>query len=128
MDSAPASRQPNALHLAWPAAVCALAGFAMFQLYGNHGRGYINTASLFYWWGYQMNPSGETQHGWLILGLSAWLFWRNLRIAAQEDPQSAIRNPQFDRAAAMALIGGLALHALGFAAQQSRVSIVALLI
>ena len=62
------------------AAVCALIGLAVFQFFGNAARGYIDSASLFYWWGYQWaNPQSESEHGWLILGLSCWLFWRNLR-------------------------------------------------
>ncbi len=64
------------------AAICALAGAWIFHFFGNATRGYIDTASLFHWWGYQwINPQSETEHGWLILGLSAWLLWRNLRTA-----------------------------------------------
>jgi len=76
------SHTPRATEsLGW-ALVCALAGAAVFQFFGNASRGYIDTASLFYWWGFQwVNPTSETQHGWLILALSAWLFWRNLGIA-----------------------------------------------
>ena len=81
MDSAPASRQPRSPAVAWPALACAFAGVAVFQFFGNANRGYIDTASLFYWWGYQwINPGSETEHGWLILGLSAWLFWRNAQV------------------------------------------------
>ena len=117
----------------WPAAVaCALAGGAVFQFFGNATRGYIDTASLFHWWGFQwINPASETEHGWLILAASAWLLWRNLRAGRSllaGDPsshrlQASSYLPPF---AAMAL--GLALHLLGFAAQQARVSIIALLL
>ena len=63
-------------------AVCALAGFAVFQFFGNSARGYIDTRSLFWWWGYQWgNPASEAEHGWLILAVGAWLLWRNLRKA-----------------------------------------------
>ena len=56
-----------------------MAGFVVFQWFGNATRGYIDTTSLFYWWGYQWtNEASESEHGWLILGLSVWLFWRNL--------------------------------------------------
>jgi len=57
-----------------PAAVCALAGFAVFQFWGNATRGYIATRSVFWWWGSQwFNPASETQHGIMILGIAAWL-------------------------------------------------------
>ncbi len=130
MQSAPAKSQPGI----WPVFACALAGAALFQFFGNHTRGYIDTASLFYWWGYQwINPASETQHGFVILALAVWLFWRNLRIADcgssnadLPNPKSKIRNPQWP--AAIALTAGLVLHALGFIAQQSRLSILALLV
>jgi EpsI family protein len=116
------------------AVVMALAGAIVFQYFGNAGRGYIDTASLFYWWGFQwFNPGSETEHGPMILGLSAWLFWRNLRNAdfglrnaEYFNPQSTFRSPQWPAAAAAAL--GLALHALGYAVEQARISIVALLV
>ena len=80
MPSAAASRQPSAGPAVRSGLVVAVAGVALFQFFGNAGRGYIDTASLFHWWGYQWtNPGSETEHGWLVLGLSAWLFWRNLR-------------------------------------------------
>jgi EpsI family protein len=118
--------------MSWAAAsVCAAVGGVVFQFFGNSNHGYIDTASLFYWWGYQwVNPDSETQHGWLILGLSAWLLWRNLRTAdhgspaAEATPGSAIHNLQL---AAAAMMGGLLLHALGFAVQQARISILAFL-
>ena len=72
------------------AGACAAVGILLFQFFGNSGRGYIDTASLFYWWIYQWNdPASETQHGWLILGLSAWLFWRNL-----SKPETGNRKPE----------------------------------
>jgi len=115
------------------ALVCALAGAAVFQFFGNGNRGYIDTSSLFYWWGFQwFNPGSETEHGPLILGLAAWLFWRNLRnadfglrSADWKITPSAIRHPQWPAGAAM--FGGLALHAFGYAVEQARISIVALL-
>jgi EpsI family protein len=124
--------------LGW-ALACALAGAAVFQFCGNASRGYIDTASLFYWWGFQwVNPTSETQHGWLILALSAWLFWRNLqqesgeRKAESGEPEvdrgnrkAKIKNPKL---AACAMLGGLALHLFGYFVQQTRLSIVALLL
>jgi len=104
-----------------PATVCAAAGIILFQFWGNATRGYIATNSLFRWWFYQwVNPESETGHAWLILALSAFLLWISLR------RQGAGRRPDAARAAA-ALVCGLLLHAVGFVAQQPRISIVALL-
>ena len=109
---------------------------ALFQCYGNSAAGYIKSPSLFYWWGFQwVNPASNGEHGWLILGLSAWLFWRNLGRSAVRSPKSELpaNTSDFglrtsDFAAPAAIIGGLALHVVGFAAQQTRVSIVAFLL
>ena len=66
----------------WAAAGGAVAVLVLFQFFGNATHGYIDTSSLFYWWGYQwVNPASEGEHGWLILGLSGWLFWRSLQRA-----------------------------------------------
>ena len=105
----------------------------LFQFYGNSTLGYIKSASLFRWWGGQwLDPRAESEHGWLILGLSAWLWWRNLQPAkgSKAGLESGAPPPADHpgRWALAALLGGLALHAVGFAAQQARVSIVALLI
>ena len=105
----------------------------LFQFYGNSTLGYIKSASLFRWWGGQwLDPRAESEHGWLILGLSAWLWWRNLQPA--KGPKAGVESggpasvDHLWRWALASLLGGLALHAVGFAAQQARVSIVALLI
>jgi EpsI family protein len=124
------------LELGGAALLLSMAGVALFQLFGNANRGYIDTASLFYWWGFQWsNPGSDTEHGWLILGISGWLFWRNLKRASVEPTstgESGVENRTIAgfefRPAAAALVGGLVLHALGFAAQQARVSILALLL
>lgn len=106
-----------------PALACALAGFVLGQFFGNATRGYIPTDSLFYWWGFQwVNPASETEHGWLILGLSLWLFWRNAR------SESAAPNPADTGRALAAMTAGLALHVLGYAVQQTRISILAALV
>ena len=132
----------------WPALACTLAGFAVFQFFGNASFGYIKSASLFWWWGYQwVNPDSETEHGLMILALSAWLLWRNLRQTEIGDRRSQIENqsagmegfsdlrtPNSElRAlrvwpALVAMTAGLALHLVGFAAQQARLSVVALLL
>ncbi|HMD61913.1 MAG TPA: exosortase/archaeosortase family protein [Opitutaceae bacterium] len=107
---------------AWPAILCAAAGIIVFQMWGNATRGYIATDSLFHWWFYQwVNPESETGHAWIVLALSTFLLWRNLR------RQDALRRPEAAKAAA-ALIGGLLVHAVGFIAQQPRISIAALLL
>ena len=124
-----------------PAAACALAGFVIFQFFGNATRGYIATRSAFWWWGYQwFDPGAESQHGLLVLGLSLWLFWRNLGESAKcqgpSDKKPAPIAGGADRRstdgivtpALAAMLGGLALHWLGYAVQQTRISIVALLL
>jgi exosortase len=108
------------------AAACALAGVGVFQFFGNSTHGYINSSSLFYWLGYQWtDPASESEHGWMILALSVWLLWRNLRGA---DVPSAPDVGRRDACATAALLGGLALHLLGYAVQQARVSVVGLLL
>ena len=108
-----------------PALACALAGAAMFQFFGNATRGYIDTASLFYWWGFQwFNAPSEMEHGPIILVIGAWLLVRNLR--ARSEGRAA--NGESLWPALVAMVAGLALHAVGFAGQQGRISIVALLI
>lgn len=107
------------------AMLCALAGAALFQFFGNSTRGYIDSSSLFYWWGFQwVNPSSEGEHGWLILGVSGWLLWRNLQRRTADGDQ----RPAATGTAALAMLGGLALHLLGYAVQQARLSILGLLL
>jgi exosortase len=139
----------------WPrwlaATVCALAGFTVFQWHGNASHGYVRTDSLFWWWTSQwLDPRAESEHGWLILALSAWLLWRNLRSAEGGTPdaeslkppagpgsqttgeetrnrESRIENRKF-LAPLGAMLGGLAVHLLGYMMQQARLSIVGLLL
>ncbi len=125
MDSVPASRQPAAWRAAGPAFACALVGVVLWQCFGSAARGYVKTASLFWWWASQwFEPGAEAEHGPIIVAVSAWLFWRNLRMAEATSERSAGGNWP----SAIAMFAGLALHAIGFVAQQGRVSIVALLI
>ena len=108
-----------------PALVCALVGVVVFQFFGNASFGYIKSASLFWWWGFQwFNAESESEHGIVIFGLSVWLLWRNLK----RSDESRVTSDETVWPAAVAMGAGLALHALGFAAQQARVSVVALLL
>ncbi|WP_158277459.1 exosortase/archaeosortase family protein [Opitutus sp. ER46] len=140
MTSSPASPVPAAPPTwagsgSWLAAAgCAVGGGMVFLLYGNANHGYIDTASLYWWWAYQwINPRSETQHGWLILALSGWLLWRNLRVGVSPELAPSGAGGRWFAAPALAaplvaMLAGLALHAVGFAAQQARVSILALLL
>ena len=134
--------KPRGRSASWAALVCAVSGAAVFQFFGNGNRGYIDAASMFYWWGFQwFNEGSETEHGPLVLGLSAWLLRRGLRLAdrgsrtvdldkggrKQVAPGESV-NIGTVWPAAFALAGGLALHVLGFVAQQTRISIVGFLV
>ncbi|MEY4200200.1 MAG: hypothetical protein RLZZ265_1940, partial [Verrucomicrobiota bacterium] len=102
-----------------PAVLCAAVFVLLAIFLGSAPQGYIRTASLFEWWFSQLlNPASESEHGWLILGLSAWLLWRNVRAARGDTADGDAVWP-----AVVALAVGLALHALGFVAQQTRISI-----
>ncbi len=161
----PASNQSGIVQNPWAAAsACAFAGFVVFQFWGNAVRGYIDTASVFWWWGWQwFNPGSEAEHGPLLVALAAWLTWRNLRQGGEgkgvrEREQGAgaggdeangrgrpFSGQAVDRGAlengrprpfalegvwpaVVAMVGALGLHALGFVVQQTRVSIVAVLL
>ncbi len=135
------------------AAVCALAGLVLFQFFGNASRGWVDTPSVFWWAVSQwLDPNADSEHGWLILGLSAWLLWRNLRANEPGDEarshihaveprrtrsdakanghsQTEISNLKSEIAApAAAMLVALALHAIGFVAQQARLSLLAVLL
>ncbi len=143
--ASPAASQSGPVLPPWTAAgLCALAGLAVFQFSGNSNQGYIDTHSLFYWWGTQWSdPRSESEHGWLILAISLWLFWRNLRAGRGErragskeqgagsseadNQKSKIENRKVI-APAGAMLGGLAVHLLGYVMQQGRISIIGLLL
>ncbi len=113
--------------------LCGASGFMVFQFFGNSAHGYIGTHSLFYWWGYQWaNPQSESEHGWLILAISAWLFWRNMRAGSGEQGAASQQQPTVTASRELgppgAMLGGLGLHLLGYVMQQGRVSIVGLLL
>ncbi|MDD3179868.1 MAG: exosortase/archaeosortase family protein [Opitutaceae bacterium] len=127
MASPPVAKSGIAPPSAWiAAAVCALVAFPVFQFFGNAARGYIPTRSLFYWWGFQWwNPPSECEHGWLILALAGWLFWRNLQNERRETEGG---RREVGGAALAAMLGGLVVHLLGYAMQQTRISIVGFLL
>ncbi len=106
------------------AGLCLLVcGLIIFNFFGNSARGYIDTTSLFYWWGFQwFNPQSQTEHGPIILALSLWIFFRNLKAPspAQNSPSPWL--------GLFIIIGSLLLHILGYLVQQSRISIVGFLI
>lgn len=102
-----------------------LVGLVVWQFWGNAVRGYIDTRSVFWWWSWQwVNPASETQHGPVILALAGWVFWRNLRkLGAGSGQADCSLAPALG-----AMGGGLAVHLLGYAVQQTRISIVAWLL
>jgi exosortase len=135
------------------ASVCAAAGLALFQFFGNATRGYIDTSSTVWWWIRQwLDPASETEHGWLILGISVWLLGRNLRRAKRgEGDAERVKGKEAegqvgggrrnfpaplifrlsssaDLVPVAAMVAALGLHALGFVAQQTRLSLLAVLL
>jgi len=106
------------------AGLCLLVcGLIIFNFFGNSARGYIDTTSLFYWWGFQwFNPQSQTEHGPIILALSLWLLYRNLKAT------SPTQNSPSPWLGLFIIIGSLLLHILGYLVQQSRISIVGFLI
>ena len=140
--SYPAAKQPGIPARILAAGVCAAAGLVVFQFFGNATRGYVDTPSVFWWWISQwLNPQAESEHGWLVLALSGWLLWHNLKSSPPgptvtsaptstppaETVGGALR-PEPLWPAALAMAAALALHAAGFAAQFTRASIVAALL
>ena len=119
--------------------MCAVAGFLVFQFFGNATRGYVDTASVFWWWVSQwLDPQAETEHGWLVLGISAWVFWRNLRAKRADGARRGeMGDGRWGRAeersasefgAYGVMMFALGVHGVGFVAQQTRISIVAVLL
>lgn len=115
----------------WPALACAAAAAVAFQCFGNATHGYIDSNSLFYWWGHQwFNAESETEHGLIIFPLAVWILIRNLRAArgdSEEGKEAGSWKTEYGAAVA-AMVAGLAIHVVGYAAQQTRLSIVGLLV
>jgi exosortase len=117
----------------WAAWAVGLAGAAVFQFFGNATRGYIDTGSVFWWWGYQwFDVRSQAEHGPLMVGLAAWVWWRNLGKdqgpRAKDHGSAAAEEVGALWPAVVAMVLGLGLHVLGFAAQQTRISVVGLLV
>lgn len=116
--------------LSWaPASAAAIVGGLLFQFYGNAARGYIDTHSLFYWWGLQwFDPASDAQQGPLIVLVAVGLFFRNLRAGeiAPGDRRVVKTPPKTDSLAGWLVAAALGLHVLAYAMQQTRLSIVAL--
>lgn len=102
--------------------LCLLCGVLVFHFFGNSVRGYIDTASIFTWWVSQwFNDASETEHGPIILALSVWVFWRNLKEAPTQE------NKPRPYTGLLLILGGLGLHFIGYLVQQTRISIVGFL-
>jgi exosortase len=115
-------RPPTLPYLA-AVVLCGVAGFVVFQFFGNSARGYINTPSLFWWWAsHWADPQAESEHGWLILAISACLFARNLWLSKMTQTSELAWRPL------VAMLAGFALHLLGYVMQQGRISIGGLLL
>jgi len=117
----PAMNNPR--KLAWiSAALLGVAGFVLFQFFGNNVHSYFDTDSLFVWWAMQwINPRSQSEYGPLILlaaiGLAVW----NWRRSPEED------NGPRPSMALVIIFAGVFLHAGGLIIEQARVSIVGLL-
>ena len=90
---------------------------ALFYFVGNSTLGYINTRSIFGWLNYCYNNSQDDEHGKLIPFVVIVLFWwkRQECFRAAKDgwwPALGL------------LLFGLALHVVGYAIQQTRISVV----
>ena len=100
-----------------------LAAFFEFHLFGNAVRGYMDTSSLFAWlWELWMNPKAEMQHGPFIVLLAGWLYREALRRSRERRTRPMLT------LGALLVGGSLVLHVLGYLVQQTRISVVSLLI
>lgn len=109
-----------------------LLGGILFHFWGNTVRGYIDTPSLWVWWVRQwFTPGAELEHAPLLLAGAVWIWHREWLRGAPDfaDPlqlERAIR-PLFGVACGL-LVAALFLHAGGLRLQQTRLSLVAVLL
>lgn len=112
--------------LRWPLWALGIGGLFLFHFLGNPNRGYVDSPSLFVWWGSQwLDPASELQHAWVLLALSCWIFRDNLGRSEREPGVGADSSFRWSVAT---VAFALFLHALGFLVQQARVSVFALLL
>ncbi len=95
-----------------------LAGWLiLFQFLGNSTFGYVDTPSLFGWMYYVFSTSPDDDLGLLVPIVVVALFWLKRK--------DLLATPKREWWPGLALVGaGVLIHLLGFAVQQSRVSIV----
>ncbi len=101
--------------------VLAGAWFLLFGLLGNSTFGYVDTGSLFSWMYTSYNaPDSEDSHGnlipFVVLGL---IWWKREKL-------QSLRLDAWPLALVL-IVGALILHAIGFIAQQPRISIIAMM-
>ena len=101
-----------------------IAWLALFQFWGNSTFGYIKSASLFQWMynvysGWAPTPEEEDRQGlWLPFVVLALLWWKRRELLALSLKMWL---------PALLIVGfGLAVHIIGYAVQEPRISIVAL--
>lgn len=102
--------------------VLAVAWLLLFQFFGNSTFGYIDTSSLYAWMYSSYNaPLSEDGHGNLIPFVVLILLWW------KRDELKGLSLKPWSWAFGL-IVGALLLHAIGFIAQQPRISIVALVV
>ena len=102
--------------------VLGLIGFIVFQFFGNSTRGYIDTSSTFYWWGYQwFLPNSEIDHGPLMMLLAGFPMWKKLSIST---PANNIPRPKVGLAIMQV---ALIVHLLAYVVQTTLFSLPAIL-
>jgi exosortase/archaeosortase family protein len=96
------------------------AWFLLFQFLGNATFGYVNTSSLFMWmWNTYESGDGSNEHGFIIPIVVLVLFWLKRR--------ELLAQPVQTWAPAMVMLFlAVALHVVGYVAQQPILSVVAL--
>ncbi|HEY9153904.1 MAG TPA: exosortase/archaeosortase family protein [Opitutaceae bacterium] len=120
--NASAGNQVHSPAFVGSAILLGIAGIVLFHFFGNATRGYIHSASLFYWlWAQWFDPAADASQGPLVVVVAlALVMWNWFRFSTY---------PKNGDARGFSLIGGaLALHALGYATQQTRLSVISWLI
>ncbi len=101
-----------------PGVTIVLCGLILFQFFGNSVKGFGDSRSLFFWWVSDwFDFKGDNTHGPLILLLSGWILWRNLKKATHRADKPKVL------LGAIMIFVGLMLHIVGYLVQQTRISI-----